>query len=163
MDQAVPLAGPGSRVPWHQGPVLGGVVQVHACPQLPQPFLLSLLALGVAGRIIPRCGVRARSSVHCPSILSPALTSRDLVPKLQQLRGSWRLVPKLCLRLGRPKGEEPLHLPPVEFIQVETARGCWGPCLVLGDRAVLVLVLVLPPCQSGGHGSLGADWGGVTR
>lgn len=38
-----------------------------------------------------------------------------------------------------PKEEEPLHSSPVECIQVERARGCWGPCLVLGDRAVLVL------------------------
>lgn len=48
-------------------------------------------------------------------------------------------MPKQFLELGRPGGEESLLLSTVEFIQVEMARGCWSPCLVLGDRAVLVL------------------------
>lgn len=52
-------------------------------------------------------------------------------------------MPKQCLGLGRPGGEESLHLSPVKFVQVEMARGCWGPCLVLGDRAVLVLSTVV--------------------
>lgn len=32
-----------------------------------------------------------------------------------------------------------LHLVSVAFIQVEISRGCWSPCLELGDRAELVL------------------------
>lgn len=59
---------------------------------------------------------------------------------------------KQCLGLGRPGGGESLHLSPVEFIQVAMARGYWVPawCWVITQH-------------SGGHGNLGADWGGVTR
>lgn len=154
MHQAVSLAGPGSRAPWHQGPVLGGMVQVHACPQFPQSFLLSLLVLGVAGRIIPCCGVRALSSVHCLSVFSPALTSGDLAPKLQQLRGSRRLGPKQYLGWGGlgEKSHSTWHL--LSLFRWRRPGAAGGPCLVLGCVGAQL---------SSGHGNLGAGWGGVAR
>lgn len=105
MHQAVPDAGPGSRVPWHHPGTgthagwRGAGVCPHsaaaACPHW----------LGVAGGIISRRRVRGLSSVIHPSVLLPGLTSRDLVPQTQQLRisrrvGGWG--PSGGLGRGRP-------------------------------------------------------------
>lgn len=53
-------------------------------------------------------------------------------------------MPKRCLGLGRPgeKSHSICHL--LSLFRWRWPGSCWGPCLVLGAKAVLVLSPVVP-------------------